>query len=68
MRPRAAVDQMPGATPRWWGLVLLVVVVAVAAVDVVAVLEASVPAVEGSGQGGAFHLNVHPVAAGAGGQ
>ena len=36
------------------------------AVDVEVVLEAAVPAVEGSGQGGAFHLNVHPVTAGTG--
>lgn len=68
MRPRAAVDQMQRAAPRGWGLVLLVVVVAVAAVGVVVVLEAAVPAVEGSGQGGAFHLDVHPVAAGMRGQ
>lgn len=64
MGPRAAVDQMQRAAPHGWGLVLLVVVVA--AVDLVVDLEASVPAVEGSGQGGAFHLNVHPVAAGTG--
>lgn len=67
MRPRAAVNQMQRAAPHGCGLVLLVVVVAVAAVDVVVVLEAAVPAVEGSGQGGAFHLNVHPVTAGTGG-
>lgn len=38
----------------------------VAAVDMVVGLEAAVPAVEGSGQRGAFDLNVHPVAAGTG--
>lgn len=42
---------------------LLVAVVTAGAVDMVA-MEASVPAVEGPGQGGAFHLNVHPVTAG----
>lgn len=67
MRPRAAVNQMQRTTPRGWGLVLLVVVDAAAAVDVVVDLEAAVPAVDGSGQGGAFHLDVHPVAAGTGG-
>lgn len=66
MRPRAAVDQMERTTPRGWGLVLLVVVDAAATVDVVVDLEAAVPAVDGSGQGGAFHLDVHPVAAGTG--
>ncbi len=60
--PRAAVDQMQRAAPHGRGLVLLVIV---GAVDVV-VVEASVPAVEGPGQGGAFHLNVHPVTAGTG--
>lgn len=42
-------------------------VVAVAAIDVVVVLQASVPAVEGFGQGSAFHLNVRPGAAETGG-
>lgn len=47
---------------------MLLVVVGAVALVVVVVLEASVPAVEGSGQGGAFHLNVHPVAAGTDGK
>lgn len=64
MRPRAAVDQMQRATPHRWGL--LVAVGAVTAVDMEVVLEAAVPAVEGSGKGGTFHLNVHPVTAGTG--
>lgn len=60
VRPRAAVNQMQGAPSHRGGLVFLV---AVAAVDVELVLEAAVPAVERSGQGGAFHLNIHPVSA-----
>lgn len=66
VRPRAAVDQMQRAASHRRRLVLLVVVVAVATVDggiVVDVLEAAVPAVKGSGEGCAFNLNVHPVAA-----
>lgn len=42
-------------------------VVAVAAIDVVVVLQATVPAMEGFGQGSAFHPNVHPEAAETGG-
>lgn len=64
MRPGAVVHQVERAAPQWRRLVVLV---AMAAVDVVAVLEASVPAVEGSGQGTAFNLNVHPVAVETGG-
>lgn len=61
VRPRAAVHQMQWATPGRGRPVG-----SFAAVDVVVVLEASVPAVEGSGQRGAFNLNVRPVAAGTG--
>lgn len=55
VRPRAAVNQMERAAPGVWGLRLLVVV------GVVVGLEAAVPAVQRSGQGGALHMNVHPV-------
>lgn len=65
--PRAAVDQMKRTTPRRRGLVFLAVVAYMAAVGVVALLQASVPAVEGSGKGGTFHLDIYPVAAEAGG-
>lgn len=61
--PRAAVDQMERTTPRRRGLVLLAVVAYMAAVGVVALLQASVPAVEGSGKGGPFHSDIYPVAA-----
>lgn len=39
-------------------------VVAMATGDVEVMLEAAVPAVKGSGEGGTFHLNVRPVPAG----
>lgn len=45
---------------------LLAVVAYMAAVGVVALLQASVPAVEGSGKGGPFHSDIYPVAAEAG--
>lgn len=48
VRPRAAVDQMDGAA---FGRSFVVPVV----------IEAAVPAVQSSGQGGAFNLNVNPV-------
>lgn len=50
VRPGAAVDQMDGAA-FGGGLVVPVVV------------EAAVPAVQGSGQGGSFNLHVDPVTA-----
>lgn len=62
MRPWTAVNQMQGAAPHGLDLVVLVIVVAMTTVGMDVVLEATVPAVEGSGQGGPFHLNVHPVA------
>lgn len=46
---------------------LLAVVAYMAAVGVVALLQASVPAVEGSGKGGPFNSDIYPVAAEAGG-
>lgn len=49
--PRAAVNQMHGAAS---GRSLVVPVV----------VEAAVPAVQGSGQGGAFNLDVSPVISG----
>lgn len=61
VRPGAAVDQMQGASSQRRGPVLFL---AVAAVEVQVALEAAVPAVQSSGQGGAFHLNVHPVRSG----
>ena len=48
VRPRAAVDQVHGAA---FGRSFVVPVV----------VEAAVPAVQGSGQGGAFDLDVDPV-------
>lgn len=60
MRPRAAVDQLWKTTSHGRGRVLLV---AVAAVDVEVVMEAAVPAVEGSGEGDSFHSDVRPVPA-----
>lgn len=62
MRPRAAVDQMQRAASGGGGPALLVGA-AVAAVVVSVCLEAAVPAVQGSGEGGTFHLDVHPVSA-----
>lgn len=67
MRPRAAVDQTYRAIPRGRGPVLWAVVVAVAAIDVIVILQALFPAVKGFRQGSAFNLNVHPVAVGTGG-
>lgn len=58
---------MEGAAPGGRGPGPPAAVAPVAAVDVVALLQAAVPAVEGSGQGGALHTEVDPVAAEAGG-
>lgn len=65
--PRAAVYQVEGAAPGGRGPGPPAAGAPVAAVDVVALLQAAVPAVEGSGQGGALHTEVYPVAAEAGG-
>lgn len=65
--PRAAVHQVEGAAPGGRGPGSPAAVTPVAAVDVVALLQAPVPAVEGSGQGSALHSEVNPVAAEAGG-
>lgn len=66
--PGAGVYQVEGAAPAGRGGPGPPAAVApVAAVDVVAVLQAAVPAVEGSRQGGALHSEIDPVAAQAGG-
>lgn len=61
--PRAAVYQVEGAAPARWGPGPPAAVAPVAAVDVVALLQAAVPALEGSGERGALHPEVDPVAA-----
>lgn len=58
---------MEGAAPGGRGPGPPAAVAPVAAVDVVALLQAAVPAVEGSGQGGALHPEVDPVTVEAGG-